>query len=69
MKTYTTMQGDTWDGIAYRVMGSCEHTDRLMLRNRAYLDYFTFPAGIKLEIPEVAQSVASALPPWRRNAG
>lgn len=69
MNIYTTTQGDTWDGIAHRVMGSCEHTNRLMLRNRAYLDYFTFPAGIKLEIPEVTQSVASALPPWHRNAG
>ena len=30
MNTYTTVQGDTWDMIAYRTMGSCDYVDQLM---------------------------------------
>lgn len=66
MKTYTTAQGDMWDSIAYRQMGSTRHTDKLMSANLQYLEYYRFPAGIVLNVPEVPEDVSSTLPPWKR---
>ena len=34
MKTYTTVQGDLWDSIAYKTLGSVHYTDKLMAANR-----------------------------------
>lgn len=58
-----------WDSIAFKIMGSELYTDRLMGLNREYLDYFTFPAGITLTLPEKDVSVNAALPPWKRVPG
>lgn len=67
MKTYTTVQGDMWDMIAYKQLGSVSLTDRLMWANRQYLDLYTFPAGITLQIPELeTDSTVEGLPPWKR---
>ena len=38
-KTYTTVQGDMWDSIAYTQMGSTDYTDRLLNLNRQYRMY------------------------------
>lgn len=67
-KTYTTVQGDMWDGIAYRQLGSTAYTGRLMAANQQYRDYYIFPAGIVLELPEIEQAAKPAdnLPPWKR---
>lgn len=69
MKSYTTMQGDMWDTIAWKTMGSTEQVGELMKQNRAYLDYYTFPAGIVLSIPEIATEQSSTLPPWKQGVG
>ena len=66
MKTYTTKQGDMWDSIAYQQMGSCEYTNELMRANRQLLDYYTFPAGIVLTIPDVSAEASSTAPPWKQ---
>lgn len=66
MKTYTTAQGDMWDSIAYKQMGSTRHTDKLMNANLRYLKYYSFQAGIVLNIPEVKEDVSGTLPPWKR---
>lgn len=68
-KTYTTKQGDMWDSIAYSTLGDCAYAPQLMALNPAYLDYFTFPEGIVLLLPEPDQSVADPLPPWKQVAG
>ena len=65
-KTYTTKQGDTWDSIAYFQMGSISHTKDVMWANRAYLDCYTFPAGVTLTIPEVDAEMSATAPPWKR---
>ncbi len=64
--TYTTKQGDMWDQIAYQQMGSCDHTKTLMWANRAYLDYYTFPAGVELTIPDVPETASATAPPWKQ---
>lgn len=67
--TYTTRSGDTWDGIAYREMGSCRHTELLMNANRKHLDTFIFSAGTVLTIPDAEKSeIVAALPPWRKTS-
>lgn len=68
-KTYRTIQGDMWDSIAYKAMGSTAYTGELMVKNRAYLDYYVFPAGIVLELPEAKPTASDTLPPWKRGAG
>ena len=44
-KTYTTVQGDMWDHIAYTQLGSVSHTDKLLTANHQYREYNNFPAG------------------------
>ena len=69
-KTYTTVQGDMWDSIAYTQLGDIAYTDKLMILNPQYRDYFIFPAGITLDLPDaVAGSASESTPPWKRVAG
>ena len=63
--TYTTVQGDMWDGIAHKALGSEDQVSRLMELNGEYLGYYTFPAGITLKLPEEAVTVSADLPPWK----
>lgn len=69
MKTYTTVQGDMWDSIAYAQLGDVAYTDRLMNLNQQYREYFTFPAGITLLLPDPVENVSDALPPWKKVSG
>jgi len=69
MDTYTTKQGDMWDSIAFLQLGDDRHTDKLMDENRKYYDYYIFPAGIVLTLPDIDPDVSEHLPPWRRVAG
>lgn len=66
MKTYTTVQGDMWDSIAHTQLGSTSHTDKLMAANLQYRNYFSFPAGIVLVLPEIPKQISNSLPPWKR---
>ena len=66
MKTYRTVQGDMWDSIAYSQLGSTDYTDRLMNLNPAYQNYYSFPAGIVLTLPEPVYKINKKLPPWKR---
>ena len=65
-KTYTTKSGDQWDSIAYRELGSTAYTDQLMAANLQYREYFVFPSGIVLTLPEVKTPVNENLPPWKQ---
>ncbi len=66
MKTYTTIQGDMWDKIAYTQLGDTAHTDKLMNANLRYREYYTFPAGIVLVLPEIPKRTSDTLPPWKQ---
>lgn len=68
-KTYTTVQGDMWDSIAYKRMGDVSYTDELMRLNQKHLDLYVFPAGVVLALPEPKESVSDSLPPWKRVVG
>lgn len=63
--TYETVQGDTWDKIAYQVYGDEEYAGYLMENNRLLLEYLVFPGGVTLTTPELADEVDEDLPIWR----
>ena len=64
--SYTTVQGDTWDLIAYRKLGSTDYTDQLISANLEHVGKLLFPAGVTLRLPEITQRADSSLPPWKR---
>lgn len=69
MAKYTTKQGDTWDAIAYQQLGDVSYTDKLMNLNQQYLGYYTFPAGVVLQLPDAVASTVDTLPPWKKVIG
>lgn len=69
MKTYTTIQGETWDEIAYKVYGSEEYAALLMAKNYPYLNVLVFSAGTVLNTPDISEyDDSDELPPWRTGA-
>ncbi|MDO4439198.1 MAG: tail protein X [Eubacteriales bacterium] len=67
---YNTVSGDTFDSIAYILYGNEALADRIMKANMDKIDYFVFPSGIKLVIPdkdEIAGEISlSSVPEWRK---
>ena len=61
---YTTKSGDFFDLIAYKTLGSCDYTEKLLNVNRTKLRTLKFNAGEKLNIPNISQDKISKLPPW-----
>lgn len=62
---YETLSGDTFDLIAYRLLGSEHFTPELLAANPDYVRVFVFDAGVKLNIPSVQSSTNQPLLPWR----
>ena len=51
-KTYTTIQGDMWDLIAYKVYGKEAYISKLLEANEDLKDMAIFPAGVTIICPE-----------------
>lgn len=66
MTTYRTVQGDTWDLIAYKKLGGTRFTDQLISANLKQAGTLLFPAGVTLRLPEVKEKTNGSLPPWKR---
>ncbi len=66
MSAYKTVQGDTWDLIAYKKLGSTSYTDQLIRANPEHINVFQFPAGVTLTLPEIEEDANDLLPPWKR---
>ena len=66
LNTYTTIQGDMWDSIAYKVYGSEAGMNILLEANQQFAGIVIFPANIVLQVPEYTAPESSKLPPWRR---
>jgi len=64
--TYTTIQGDTWDGISFRTLKSEYYMSDLIEANHQHREIVIFPAGIVLIIPVIETPVSQNLPPWKR---
>lgn len=67
MRTVKTKQGDTWDIIALRELGSELLMHELINANMRYSAVAFFEANITLNIPDLDyQAYADVnLPPWR----
>lgn len=68
---YTTVQGDTWDSIAYAVYGD-ELKAQTLMESRAnilLLDYQVFPNGIEVTAPDIDEDETydEDLPDWRKD--
>lgn len=65
--TYTTIQGDTWDRIAYQTLGS-EYLLPFLLElkeNREHQTTVIFEGGITITIPDIEiRKVSSKRPSW-----
>lgn len=64
-KTYTSIQGDTWDWISFKLYGDEKQMVELMKANPDHIHTVIFSAGVSLTVPEVTPKSASTLPPWK----
>lgn len=65
-KVYTTTQGDMWDGIAKKTLGSEYLMPALIDANPKHRETVVFSANIQLIIPEIEEEEPANLPPWKR---
>lgn len=64
--TYTTSSGDTWDGIALKVLGAERWMYLFLDANPAHRYVARFSAGVLLVVPALpTPALPSSLPPWR----
>ncbi|WP_375104052.1 tail protein X [Paenibacillus sp. RS8] len=63
---YTTVQGDTWDGIAFKVYEQASLMTLLINANPEYVSTVVFSGGVSLNVPDKPADAADTLPPWRR---
>lgn len=64
-KRYTTIQGDMWDYISFKVYGSERFMNILLEANPDQAETVVFPAGVVLECPDVSRDAPRFLPPWK----
>lgn len=64
--TYTTIQGDTWDMVAFKTLGNELLTPLLIAANPDQAKTVIFSAGAVLTIPAAPAELPSDLPPWKR---
>ena len=62
--TYVTTQGDTWDSIALRLLGSEFLMWLLVDANPVYRGVAEFPANVELVVPDVEKAAAVPFPSW-----
>lgn len=67
-KIYTTILGDTWDSIAYKLFGDSKAYNSLLELNQEYSDIVIFSAGTKIRYQDniSVKSYEETIPPWRR---
>lgn len=64
--TYTSIQGDTWDMIAYKVYGKESAIVQLIEANSDLANIAIFPSGVQVICPTIAPEASHILPPWRK---
>ena len=65
MRTYTTVQGDEWDLIAYKRLKNEYAMSDLISLNQQYVSTIVFDAGVQLVLPDPPPSKSLAnIPPW-----
>lgn len=67
MATYTTIQGDTWDMIAFRLFGEESRMKELAEANRQHMDTLVFGSGTVLSVPDIEEARDYEVPFWRED--
>lgn len=66
-QTYTTVMGDTFDGLALTFYSNEKMASVIMAANPDHCSTLVFDAGVELFIPIVENATQpETLPPWRR---
>ena len=65
MGTYTTIQGDVWDLIAYKLYGDEKYMKNLIEANWKYIDTVIFSSGTVLNVPDIPEEEIDGVPFWR----
>ena len=68
MTIHTTVSGDTFDSIAFEHYGTCAYVNKIYKANTDCRKYFFFPAGIKVNVPDLDSSdvTVEQIAAWRR---
>lgn len=65
--TYTTIQGDTYDIVSFKLWGTEKLMHLLIEANSGYQDTIFFSAGTVLNVPDVEPPLEKGpVPPWQR---
>lgn len=64
--TYSTVQGDMWDNIAFKLLGDESYSVQLMQANPQYGNITIFTTGIVLQVPTITEEIDTDLPPWKQ---
>ena len=64
--TYTTIQGDTWDLISYKLFGSEKYMKNLIEANWPLLEVLVFSSGTVITVPDLPEDNDEDAPFWRQ---
>ena len=64
--TYTTIQGDTWDLISFRLFGSEKYMKNLIEANWPLLETLVYSSGTVITVPELPEESDEDAPFWRQ---
>lgn len=66
-KKYTTILGDTFDLVAYKMYGDSKAIKKIIEANQIHSGTLIFSAGTELIIPQKEEVIADEnIAPWRR---
>ena len=60
-QTYTTIQGDVWDLIAYKLYGDEKYMKNLIEANWKHIDIVVFSSGTVLNVPDLPEEETDCL--------
>lgn len=63
---YTTIQGDTWDIISFKVYGDEKYMSDLLKSNPQHINTIFFSSGVEIICPDIDTEEVQNLPPWKR---
>lgn len=64
MNSYMTIQGDTWDLIAYKVWGSEYLLPLLLEANPKHRNTIFFTGDVVLNVPSIDTAIYTERPSW-----
>lgn len=64
--TYTTIQGDTWDLISFKLFGSEKYMKNLIEANWPLLETLVFSSGTVIMVPDLPEESDEDAPFWRQ---